>query len=71
MEDWKLQVIMKKLTETMLPDDWVYCIRGQHFVQKKDALIGDFYNPIEQQRETCYFCSEHSQQVTSIFDYRD
>lgn len=70
MEDWKLLVIFKKLTEKMLPDGWVYCIKGQHFVKKEDAKMGDFYNPIERQRETCYFCYEHYNQVDSIFNYQ-
>jgi hypothetical protein len=71
IEDWKLQVIFKKLSEKMLPDGWVYCIKGQHFVKKEDAVIGDFYNPIEGQKETCYFCYEHYDRTYSIFNYKD
>jgi len=63
IEDWKTQFVIKKLTDSMLPDDWVYCFKGQHFVKKEDALMGDFHNPIEGQRETCYFCYEHYEQV--------
>jgi hypothetical protein len=28
IEDWKTQLIIKKLTDTMLPDGWVYCFKG-------------------------------------------
>jgi hypothetical protein len=59
IEDLKTQLVIKKLTDTMLPGDWVYCVKGQHFVKIENALIGDFHNPIEGKKEKCYFCSEH------------
>jgi hypothetical protein len=71
IEDWKTQLVIKKLTDTMLPDGWVYCVKGQHFVKKEDALMDDFDNPIEGQTETGYFCYKHYGQMNSIFNYGD
>jgi len=71
IEDLRTQLVIKKLTDTMLPDGWVYCVKGQHFVKKEDALMGNLYNPIEGQKEKCYFCYEHYDRVNSIFNYRD
>ena len=71
IEDWRTQLVIKKLTDTMLPDGWVYCIKGQHFVKKEDALMGDFHNPIEGQKETCYFCYKHYDRVNPIFNNRE
>jgi hypothetical protein len=68
IEDLRTQLVIKKLTDMMLPDDWVYCVKGQHFVKKEDALMGEFDNPIEEQRETCYFCYEHYDEVNSILN---
>ena len=63
IEDLKTQLVIKKLTDTMLPDGWVYCFKGQHFMKKEDALMDDFHNPFEGQRETYYFCYEHYKQA--------
>lgn len=71
IEDWRTQLVIKTLTDKMLPDDWVYCVKGQHFVKKEDALMGDFYNPIEGKQETCYFCYEHYDRINSLFNYSD
>jgi hypothetical protein len=63
IEDWKTQIVIKKLTDTILTDDWAYCFEGQHIVKKEDALMDGFYNPIEGQKEKCYCCHEHHQHV--------
>jgi hypothetical protein len=71
IEDLRTQLVIKKLTDTMLPDGWVYCVKGQHFVKKEDSLMSDFHNPIEGQMETCYFCYKHYDRTYSIFNYKD
>jgi len=67
MKDWRTQLIIKKLTDTMLPDGWVYCMQGNHFVKKEKALMGNFHNPVEGKKETCYFCYKHLDQVNLNF----
>jgi len=71
MKDWRTQLVIKRLTDTMLPDDWVYCIEGNHLVKKEKALMGNFHNPVEGKKETCYFCYKHYGEVISALNYGD
>lgn len=71
IKDLRILLIIKKLIDTMLPNGWVYCLEGNHFVKKENALIGNFHNPLERKKETCYFCYKHAAQAISKLKYGD
>jgi hypothetical protein len=46
-------------------------MEGNHLVRKEKALMGNFHNPIEGKKETCYFCYKHCAQAISEFNNGD
>jgi hypothetical protein len=36
-------------------------------VKKEKALMGNFHNPVEGKKETCYFCYKHLDRVNLNF----
>lgn len=46
-EEVKTQVIIKKVTDTKLPDDVVCCSKDNHFITTKQDVTDVFHNPIK------------------------